>query len=219
MRRSLPLLVLAVAAPLLLLAMGPSAGNSAGVDGVGKGGCVCHGAMSAQASVNVTGFPAAYVPGSNYTLTVTVTGPAALPVGLNQGGFSLDLEAENGSAGLLDPIGGTTVQIVDGVRATHTGDGNGQREWTLGWTAPAAGAGTVTAYLSANAVNGDGLNGPGDHWASAVVLVPELVPPAPEPVVEQPPEEPKETPGPGLWGLLAGVAAVAAAFRGTPRHL
>jgi MYXO-CTERM domain-containing protein len=70
--------------------------------------------------------------------------------------------------------------LTDRSAATHSGIHNGQIAWDLCWTAPAAGAGVITAYLAA--VDGSGGNGTtafisdskGDDVASGAVPLPEL---------------------------------------------
>jgi uncharacterized protein (TIGR03382 family) len=74
--------------------------------------------------------------------------------------------------------------LDDGSAVTHNGAHHGQVAWDLCWTAPAAGVGLLSAYLSV--VDGNGGNGTaafpadtiGDDVTSGAVPVPELGAPA-----------------------------------------
>ena len=89
--------------------------------------------------------------------------------------------AANACVNTGTPPSDTDVRVMkDGTAATHTGAHMGMTTWDLCWTAPAAGAGTVTAYIAA--VDGNGGNGTlafpsdtiGDDVASGAVAMPEL---------------------------------------------
>ncbi len=147
-----------------------SAGPPAGKTGApGEGTCVdCHLGHTvnpdAIGSVTITGAPVPYMPGQTYPLTVTVQ-----RTGQSRWGFELTaLKGDNTAAGTLanttlvtrivslsgrSYVEQTTVNGVDGTFAFQQSG-----VWTFNWTAPAAGAGTVTFYAAGNAANGDFAN-------------------------------------------------------------
>lgn len=149
-------------------------------------GCFCHGEGSnnqllpnedlqdgqPDPGVEVTlthDVPAAgYVPEAEYTFTVEVAcGTSSVcetdpPEDGHQGGFNVEVTAGT----LPDPGSDAAYKVTsDGRQATHNGeDGNKQRNWTVTWTAPERGAGTVKVYVVANAVDGDNTYGEDDRW-------------------------------------------------------
>ncbi|MGE5175770.1 MAG: choice-of-anchor V domain-containing protein [Hyphomicrobiales bacterium] len=128
-------------------------------------------------SLEIQGVPAAYQPGTTYSLTVQLQKP-----GQQRWGF--ELTALRDSAGVAVQAGSfanttdfTAVQmspvnarnrlyvshyrgIADG---TYLGTLDGPVTWTFDWTAPAPGAGTVTFYAAGNAANGNLVSGAGDY--------------------------------------------------------
>ena len=110
-------------------------------------------------------------------------------------GFSIELDDPSGrptgklasvvgkacaaSGAALPPDVDTRV-LTDGTAATHNGAHMAQTKWDLCWTAPAAGTGTITAYIAA--VDGDGGDGTsafpnnttGDDVAAGAVPLAEL---------------------------------------------
>lgn len=141
----------------------------------GCGGAGCHGLPTGTpgfAMVTLEGAPEQYAQGQAYTLTVRVESNApVLPVAENQGGFAL--EVSGGTLRTLDD----TVQAANG-SATHTETGNDQRAWQVEWTAP-EGTVDVDWFLSANAVNGNGVQDPGDQWGHIEGVIRAGVPPPP----------------------------------------
>lgn len=199
------LLALTALALALVIGIAPTQGNAAGAKGAATSGCTCHAqAPNAQTTVNVTGLPANYTPGMNYTLEVKVQGPAALPVAQNQGGFVL-----SATAGTFASPDDTTQSGEDKI-VTHTAKGNDQRSWPVTWTAPANGTGEVTFTLFGMAVNGNAVNDPLDAWNKAELKLPEAAPPPPQPAPKEEPPAPQETPGLGVLAAAAALAAVAA---------
>jgi hypothetical protein len=97
----------------------------------------------------------AYVPGQVYTVSYTIT-----QSGITKFGFSAVAKRSNGnSAGSFIATSPTQTQL-SGNYITHTAGGTaassaGQKVWNFSWTAPAAGAGTVTFYVAGNATNAD----------------------------------------------------------------
>ena len=127
----------------------------------------CHGDFALNAgggSVTVALSPsvsAGYSPGTVYTVTVTVA-----KTGQTDFGFDLEaLKTGNTSAGTLATTSAATqlmgTPVINMVQ-NGTGVGVGTKTFSFHWTAPAAGAGTVTFYASGNACNGDGSTG-GDY--------------------------------------------------------
>jgi hypothetical protein len=117
----------------------------------------------------VQGLPTTYEPGEVYDLTLSFEGGPARGQGARAG---FDLKASAGELVLPD---GSTLERIDPStgEATHTQEGNNGTSWEVRWRAPGEGKGTVMFTLVVNAVNGDGVQGPGDQWGRAVIEVPE----------------------------------------------
>jgi hypothetical protein len=115
------------------------------------------------------GLPDRWEAGEEYELTVAYDGgPARGP--LARAGF--DLRASHGQ--LLVPGGSTDVRVDPGSgEATHTKEGSNASSWRVLWRAPGEGKGDVTLVLVVNAVDGDGVQGPGDQWGVAEATVAE----------------------------------------------
>jgi uncharacterized protein (TIGR03382 family) len=120
----------------------------------------------------------------------------------DENGFALEMDDASGKpVGKFVPVANgacanispapTDVDVrvlTDGTAVTHSGLHNGLTAWDMCWTAPAAGAGTITAYLAA--VDGNGGDGTvefpndaiGDDVASGTVPLAELgaAPPTPQ---------------------------------------
>jgi len=101
----------------------------------------------------------AYTPGQTYTVVYTLS-----QTSVTKFGFQATVKRANGnSAGTListspnqTSISGNYInQNSGGTAATSAGT----RVWTFSWTAPAAGAGTVTFYVVGNATNADNSTG------------------------------------------------------------
>ncbi|HEY5947560.1 MAG TPA: DUF4266 domain-containing protein, partial [Kofleriaceae bacterium] len=111
----------------------------------------------------------------------------------DQNGFALEIDnldgkpqgklsafANNACATGMAPPDVDVYVLTDGSAVTHNGAHHGLLAWNLCWTAPQAGAGLLTAYLSV--VDGNGGNGTmafpadtiGDDVASGAVPLPEL---------------------------------------------
>lgn len=85
----------------------------------------------------------------------------------DQNGFALELDDAGGKpAGKYTPYDRTCTTtsadpairvLADGTAVTHRGLHYGVTQWDLCWTSPAAGTGTITAYVAA--VDGNGGNG------------------------------------------------------------
>ena len=126
--------------------------RSAGIFGQSQLGATCHSPTpDPSVSVTITGIPASYLPANNYPLTISLSGgPTA------GGGFDLSI-----TAGALSTSDSNVQVQVTGMEATHTNPN--ARSWSVLWTAPAPGAGTVTFHVAGNAVNLNGFS-TGDAW-------------------------------------------------------
>jgi hypothetical protein len=157
--------LLAVLAPLLSTsALASSSGPLNGYTGApGEPNCTaCHTSFpvnSGAGSLAVTGLPGSYAPGETYDLQVHLIDPDASRWGFE---FTI-LDAAGQSAGTLANVSTATQVSTDAlsgkVYAKHTlsGTRNGQvneADWTVRWTAPAAGSGDLTLYVAGNAANG-----------------------------------------------------------------
>ena len=120
-------------------------------------GCACHGSVAEESvSIQVSGFPDQWVIGESYELTIQGES-SVVNDGENQGGFNLKVEG-----GILSSHD-ESVHIIDG-EATHTEEGNDQREWSVTWTAPSRGTQKINWRVYVNTVNGDGTSDAGDSW-------------------------------------------------------
>ena len=148
---------------LLLASTVPTSfGFQNGALGRGSSGCGCHGYN--VVTVSMSGQPASYNPGTTYTLQISVSGG-----GSGNGGFSLD--ANKGTLAVPGGVGIMAVKVnSQGTSATHTT--NSYRSWSVDWTAPSAGSGSVQFDLSAVEANGNGGTG-GDTWGDTSITVPE----------------------------------------------
>jgi Secretion system C-terminal sorting domain len=134
--------------------------NSSGITGVsstGCGGTGCHGNVSTTAGGVLTGIPlTGYVPGTTYTLTLTV---GTLDTSLKKAGFDL---AVNGGTISNAPAGTT---ITGGNEIGHQGGGKsltfGTTNWAFSWTAP--NTDSVRFNYSTNLVNNNNAAS-GDQW-------------------------------------------------------
>ena len=113
-------------------------------------------------SISITGSPATYQPGQQYTLTVTVQQGSLAKFGFQL--TAIDLAGSRG--GTLESLGPETqVLSATGLGGRqyieHTQSGTfasqvGRRSWQLRWTAPATDIGTVVFYAAGNAANNNG---------------------------------------------------------------
>jgi hypothetical protein len=147
--------------------------------GFGEPTCVqCHSGSGLNApggSLEVDGLPARYTPGETYRLIVRLR-----RADVAAAGFQLSARTAGGAqAGTLSSPGRHTQVQADrgGVQyAGHAEAGSdptapGVAEWSVGWTAPASGAGEVRFHAAANAANGD--RSPwGDHVYTAARSLP-----------------------------------------------
>ena len=155
--------VLLASVLLVLLAAAPSIeGSSTGKQNQATTGCTCHsnGANGITANHN---FPTSYTPGSVYSITIDATGGTQAFVG----GFSLQVDKGSFSNA------GTLVQFA-GLSATHSG--SGALSWTMDWTAPSSGSGSVNMALAVLQANGNSQNS-GDTWDTTSATIIESITP------------------------------------------
>lgn len=131
-------------------------------------GCSCH--YGGSATVSMSGQPSSYNPGTTYTLSISVSNG----VSGSNGGFSLDTNKGTFSTG---GVGIMAVKVNGaGDSATHTT--NSYRSWSVDWTAPSAGSGSVQFDLAGLTANGNSATS-GDAWGTTTITVPEGGAPAP----------------------------------------
>ena len=119
-------------------------------------------------AITVTGLPASYTPGQEYTLTVAVAHPGRLKFG-----FELTvLDSTGKQAGTLANVdtvkttvrtatfNGLTRQYVShaGGAASTTVTTGDKNEWSIKWTAPATSTGKLGVFAAGNATNTGGSN-------------------------------------------------------------
>ena len=133
-------------------------GNT-GSPGDGSNCTACH-SGTAQTDTNIsTNIPASgYIPGNTYTITISAT-----KSNISKFGFQLTAEGStNTKVGTFAITDATQTKLIQD-EVTHTGLGTGatagSKTWTVDWTAPAAGTGSVTFYSAVNAANADGGTG------------------------------------------------------------
>jgi PKD repeat protein len=136
----------------------------AGLTGApGEGNCTsCHtgtaiSSGTAWSAINISGMPTAYVPGTNYSLTLNGSSAATA-----KNGFQLVvLNSSNASTGALTAGTGTSTITTGKVYLRQTTAS--VSSWTFNWTAPSSGTGTVTFYVSFNGSNNNNSSGSGDN--------------------------------------------------------
>jgi len=119
-------------------------------------GCNCHGSTPDSSLTPTHNFPATYTPGQLYSLNLGMSGG----VSGTKGGFNLLVSDGTLSTGF--GIMNTQVNSA-GNQGTHQFPD--YRSWSLDWTAPSSGSGTVTFTFAVNAANGNGAVS-GDGWAT-----------------------------------------------------
>lgn len=129
----------------------------------GEGNCTsCHtgtaiSSGTAWSSINMSGLPATYVPGTNYALTLNGSSAATV-----KNGFELTvLNSSNNSTGTL--TAGTGSSTATSTRVYLKQTTSSVSSWSFNWTAPVAGTGTVTFYVAFNGSNNNNSDGSGDN--------------------------------------------------------
>ncbi|TAK38615.1 MAG: T9SS type A sorting domain-containing protein [Saprospiraceae bacterium] len=127
------------------------------------GGCHSGGTMSGN--ITLTGLPATITPNTTYSLTVTLTRTNSTP---QRGGFQATiLNASNSFVGSFSNAGpSSTLQMDGGITYFEHNPamffGGNDITYTVDWTSPASGSGTITMYTAGNFANGNG-NNDGDY--------------------------------------------------------
>lgn len=109
-----------------------------------KGRCAasCHGVTGG--TIEITGFPAAYVPGQTYVVTISHNGGSSI----SQFNGSCRVGSGSDNAGTITAGTNTVIYSTtgetNGVRLSSTNLTSG----TFSWTAPASGTGDVTLYVA-----------------------------------------------------------------------
>lgn len=100
-------------------------------------------------------FAQGYIPGTQYTMVITLNMSAP-----RYGFEATFLDTSNSKAGSLTVISTTTsaVNSFSGREYINHLNANSTNAWAFKWTAPAAGADTVTLYVAANAANNNNNN-------------------------------------------------------------
>ena len=134
-------------------------GRTGGTCGGSSGNC--HPAASVS-FLTVTGFPAQYLPGMEYMITVTLADTNGLFVGENS--FDLILSAGGGTVVGVDQF----VKNVSAVQvATNEAYNATVSQWTVKWTAPASGTVTVDTWAVLG-TGGAAYDSPYDHTTTNV---------------------------------------------------
>lgn len=168
--------LIGVAFLLLAYSSGSPGGKSNSPGDMGANCTDCHTGNPIAATdwissnVPVTG----YIPGNTYTITLNGSHSGVVK-------FGFEVTAENGNnekAGTFVLTDNEQTKFTNGgVAVTHTSDGNtpsgGEKTWTVDWTAPEAGTGSIGFYASFNAANGNG-NTSGDVIYTTSLFVNEM---------------------------------------------
>jgi hypothetical protein len=165
-------IVFLITAALILTATTMVDAKSGGIENKAVDGCGnCHGSTaSGSVLITLNGLDSTYTPSQTYALSLSVSGGAAG----TQGGFNLEV-----SAGTLSTTDSDVTINSAQDQATHNNDL--QRSWTLSWTAPGTGTGTVNFNVAAVTANGNNQKDSGDLWNTYSTSVPEA------PSVDNPP--------------------------------
>ncbi len=167
----------AISSIILVVAMSSSAGKAGKTGSPGESTCMgCHGDFpinTGGGTIAITSnIPGSYIAGTTYTVSVTVS-QTAMPL------FGFDFEAlnsANANAGTLAAGSDSHIMISGGknnmVHLTDGGLTTGTHTFTFNWTAPSAGAGTVTFYASGICADNSG-DETGDYVHTTSVAIPE----------------------------------------------
>ena len=145
---------------LLLLPLGQVNANSGGKFN-SSNGCGCHGGKGGV-TAQLTGVPTAYEAQATYTLTIGMSTTPSIA------GFNLDV-----NRGTLNNGDANTQVSSNGRQATH-GYSPGTTSWTVDWTAPASGSGSVLFKLAVLSGNGNGGTSGDDHNTYSISIAEEV---------------------------------------------
>lgn len=139
---------------VIIFLSNPISAYSTGFPGSATSGCSCHGSSDVTVSVEINGLPTNYMPNNTYSLTIIVYDGTSETTG----GF--DLEVDKGT--FSNP--GANAKLENDKEVLHSITSS--RTWTVVWTAPPAGSGSVLFNVAGLADNGDGTS-IGDKWNTA----------------------------------------------------
>ena len=130
-------------------------------------GCTCHQNNNggSQAMTATHTFPAVYMPGIIYNISIGISGGTQAFTG----GFNVVVDKGT----LMNP--GANVNI-DSTSKSATHSNSGQLGWTVEWMAPMAGNGVVTVDVAVLQSDASGTN-MGDAWDTVQVTIPEMAGP------------------------------------------
>ena len=151
---------LAVLFLLLLLPLGQVNANSGGKLN-SSNGCNCHGGKGCV-TAQLTGVPTTYEASTTYALTVGMSTSSSIA------GFNLDV-----NRGTLTNGDANTQISSNGRQATHD-YAPGTATWTMDWTAPPSGSGSVLFKLAVLAGNGNGGTSGDDHNTFSINVAEEV---------------------------------------------
>ncbi|MBU0519327.1 T9SS type A sorting domain-containing protein [bacterium] len=138
----------------------------------------CHSSFavnSGNGSLQILNLPAEYEPGTEYTLTISLS-----DAGQSRWGFEMTALNVAGATGGSFIAPDANSQVSAGppqyIKQTSAGTFQGQAlaEWDITWTAPAAGTGAVDFYLAGNAADGN-FSTSGDYIYTITAAVPEVL--------------------------------------------
>ena len=122
-------------------------------------GCGCHSGGANGVNAILSGLPSSYTPATTYSLSIGMSGNPL------SGGFNLEV-----SKGALSNPSGAAQVSSNGFQATHNTWTS--TSWTVDWTAPASGSGTVQVNLAVLHGN-NGQNTGGDLYGTSSTSVSE----------------------------------------------
>ena len=125
-------------------------------------GCTCH-SQSSSITPSIAGLPTDYVAGTTYALTIGISGNPT------NGGFNLKV-----TKGTLSNPGPDAQVASNGLQATHTESAT-TASWTLDWTAPSAGSGSVSFDMAVVSGNGNGQKSSADVYNTFSTAISEAV--------------------------------------------
>lgn len=150
----------------------------------GESSCTsCHSTFALNSGpgvLSITGLPASYSLNQTITVTVRIQQASRARYGFevtaldetNSRAGTLVVTDSNRTASIIGTVSGKQRSYIgqtsSGAQPTVTGEDS----WSFNWTAPAAGAGKVTFYVSAVAGNGSGSSNDYCYTASASVAAP-----------------------------------------------
>jgi len=144
-----------------------------GSPGDGNNCTICHSGtpVSNSGSLSLSGLPTLYVPGQNYSLTLTLSdGPRY--------GFEITAEKTSDNTKAGSWTAGASNSVISTNWVGHTSANTTTNSWPFTWTAPSAGAGNVRLYAAGMAANDMG-NTSGDtvhlkNWLTGEAIPPSL---------------------------------------------